>query len=91
MGFPAGAGGTLAGGGSMAKIIGLMAARTAMAGVDLRETGVASMARPLRFYASDQVHSCHYKAMNLLGLGKQALANVPSDYACRRIPAGVGT
>ena len=51
----------------MAKIIGLTAARTAMAGVDLRETGVASMAQPLRFYASDQGLSCRYKAINLLG------------------------
>lgn len=51
----------------MENIIGLTAARTAMAGVDLRETGVASMAQHLRFYPSDQVHSCHYKALNLPG------------------------
>ena len=75
----------------MANIIRLMAARTATAGVDLRETGVASMAQILRFYASDHVHSCHLKAINLLGLGKQALANLPSDDACRRIPASFGT
>ena len=75
----------------MENIIGLTAARTAMAGVDLRETGVAPMAQILRLYVFDQVHSCHYKAMNLLGLGKQALATVPSDDACRRIPASFGT
>ena len=83
MGFPEGASGTLVNGGSMANIIGLMAARNAMAGVDLRQEGVASIPRPLRFYASDQVHSCHYKAMNLLGLGKSALCKVPSDDAFR--------
>ena len=83
MGFPPDSSGTLVNGGSMANIIGLMAARNAMAGVDLRQDGVASMPLPLRFYASDQVHSCHYKAMNLLGLGKKALCKVPSDDAFR--------
>ena len=83
MSFPEGSSGTLVNGGSMANIIGLMAARNAMAGVDLRQDGVASMPLPLRFYTSDQVHSCHFKAMNLLGLGKKALCRVPSDDAFR--------
>jgi len=79
MGFPETASGTLVTGGSMANIIGLMAARNAMAGVDLRQYGVDAMPQPLQFYASDQVHSCHFKAMNLLGLGKGSLCKVPSD------------
>lgn len=83
MGFPEGASGTLVNGGSMANIIGLIAARNAMAGVDLREDGVDAMPQPLRFYASDQVHSCHQKAMNLLGLGKRALRKVRSDNSLR--------
>ncbi|MFN4155764.1 MAG: pyridoxal phosphate-dependent decarboxylase family protein [Paracoccaceae bacterium] len=83
MGFPEGASGTLVNGGSMANIIGLMAARNAMAGVDLRHQGVDVMPQPLRFYASDQVHNCHQKAMNLLGLGKRALHRVPSNDAFR--------
>lgn len=81
MRFPAGASGTLVNGGSMANIIGLMAARNAMAGVDLRQDGVAAMPEPLRFYASDQVHACHEKAMNLLGLGRAALCKVASNDA----------
>lgn len=83
MGFPETASGTLVNGGSMANIIGLMAARNHMAGVDLRQTGVAAMPQPLRFYTSDQVHACHDKAMNLLGLGRQSLCRVPSDEAFR--------
>lgn len=79
MGFPEGSSGTLVNGGSMANIIGLMAARNAMAGVDLRQQGVDAMPQPLRFYASDQVHNCHQKAMNLLGLGKRSLCKVRSD------------
>ena len=85
MGFPETASGTLVNGGSMANIIGLMAARNNMAGVDLRRTGLAAMPQHLRFYTSDQVHACHDKAMNLLGLGRQSLCRVPSDAAFRQI------
>ncbi|MBN7759637.1 amino acid decarboxylase [Nitratireductor aquibiodomus] len=82
MGFPADASGTLVSGGSMANIIGLTAARNAMAGGDVRANGVAQLEKPLRFYASDQVHSCHQKAVELLGLGNNALCRVPTgpDY-----------
>lgn len=83
VGFPEGASGTLVDGGSKANIIGLTVARNVMAGVDVREEGVAAIPHPLRFYTSDQVHSCHQKAMELLGLGNRALVRVPSDGACR--------
>ncbi len=83
MGFPEGASGTLVDGGSMANIIGLTVARNEMAGVDVREEGVAAIPAPLRFYASDQVHSCHQKALELLGLGNRALVRIPSDALCR--------
>lgn len=79
MGFPASASGTLVNGGTMANIIGLTVARNAMAGIDLREEGVAALARPLRFYASDQVHSCHRKALETLGLGNKALRRIVTD------------
>lgn len=83
MGFPEGGSGTLVNGGSMANIVGLMAARNAVAGVDLHTRSVADITAPLRFYASDQVHSCHMKAMNLLGLGGSALTRVATDNAFR--------
>jgi aromatic-L-amino-acid/L-tryptophan decarboxylase len=83
LGFPEGASGILVNGGSMANLIGLTAARNAMAGIDLREHGVAEMPAPLRFFASDQVHACHLKAMNLLGLGSRALRRVATDAAYR--------
>ncbi|MDX8502306.1 aspartate aminotransferase family protein [Mesorhizobium sp. VK4C] len=79
VGFPASASGTLVSGGSMANIIGLTVARNAKAGVDVRERGVGAIPRPLRFYASDQVHSCHRKAMEALGLGNRALQRVSTD------------
>jgi aromatic-L-amino-acid/L-tryptophan decarboxylase len=79
IGFPALASGTLVSGGSMANIIGLTVARNVKAGVDVRECGVATIEKPLRFYGSDQLHSCHRKAMELLGLGNRALRRVPTD------------
>src|SRR6056297_1832808 len=83
MGFPEGASGTLVSGGSMANLIGLMVARNAMADVDLHHESIAAIRRPLRFSASDQVHSCHLKAMNILGLGGKALCRVATDAAFR--------
>ncbi|WP_265517287.1 pyridoxal phosphate-dependent decarboxylase family protein [Nitratireductor luteus] len=79
IGFPASASGTLVSGGSMANLIGLTVARNAKAGTDVRETGVAAIEKPLRFYASDQVHSCHRKALEALGLGNRALRRIPTD------------
>jgi glutamate/tyrosine decarboxylase-like PLP-dependent enzyme len=79
MGFPSSASGTLVSGGSMANLIALTVARNVKAGVDIREDGVGAIDTPLRFYASDQVHSCHRKAMEALGLGNKALRRIPSD------------
>ncbi|HXW29519.1 MAG TPA: pyridoxal-dependent decarboxylase [Xanthobacteraceae bacterium] len=83
IGFPASASGTLVSGGSMANIIGLTVARNQRAGVDVREHGVAAIDKPLRFYGSDQLHSCHRKAMEALGLGNCALRRVASDGGLR--------
>ncbi|MCB4771304.1 amino acid decarboxylase [Ancylobacter sp. Lp-2] len=83
VGFPASASGTLVSGGSMANLIGLTVARNIHAGIDVREHGVAAIARPLRFYGSDQMHSCHRKAVEALGLGNRALIRIPSDEECR--------
>ncbi|MER9433720.1 aspartate aminotransferase family protein [Mesorhizobium sp. M0618] len=83
LGFPASAGGTLVSGGSMANIIGLTVARNVKAGIDVREHGVAAIEKPLRFYGSEQIHSCHRKAMEALGLGNRALRRIPTDAGLR--------
>lgn len=86
VGFPEGASGTLTNGGSAANLVALTVARNAKAGlvgVDVREAGVTAMPKPLRFYASDQVHSCHQKALEVLGLGRRALHLVATDAAQR--------
>ena len=82
LGFPATASGTLVSGGSMANLICLNVARNQMAGTDLRELGVGSLPAPLRFYGSDQIHSCHQKAIETLGLGNRALRRIPSRQDC---------
>ncbi|MGM0561805.1 MAG: pyridoxal phosphate-dependent decarboxylase family protein [Pseudomonadota bacterium] len=83
IGYPATASGTLVSGGSMANLIGLTVARNQMSGIDLRELGIGALKAPLRFYGSDQIHSCHQIAVEAMGLGNQALCRVPSDTACR--------
>jgi aromatic-L-amino-acid/L-tryptophan decarboxylase len=83
MGFPETASGTLTSGGSMANLVALTVARNAMAGVDVRSEGITDLPQPLQFYASDQVHSCHYKALEGLGLGRRALHVIPTDGAFR--------
>lgn len=83
MGYPATASGTLVSGGSMANLIGLTVARNQMSGIDLRELGLGALKAPLRFYGSDQIHSCHQIAVEAIGLGNRALCRVPSDAACR--------
>lgn len=82
-GMPASASGTLVSGGSMANIIGLTVARNTKAGIDVREHGVAAIEKPLRFYGSDQIHSCHRKGMEALGLGNKALRRIASDASLR--------
>lgn len=83
VGLPDGASGTLTSGGSAANLVALTVARNAKAGIDVRAEGIGKLAKPLRFYASDQVHSCHQKALEVLGLGHRALHEVPTDGAFR--------
>jgi glutamate/tyrosine decarboxylase-like PLP-dependent enzyme len=78
MGFPPEAEGILVSGGSMANFTALAAARRAVAPGDVRTEGLTN-GPPLTVYASDQVHSCVDKAVDLLGLGTRHLRKVPTD------------
>jgi aromatic-L-amino-acid/L-tryptophan decarboxylase len=86
LGLPAGSGGLLVSGASMANLLALAVARTVqVAPVDVRHDGVAALPRPLRFYASTEVHSCMQKALELLGHGATSLVKVAvdADYCIR--------
>lgn len=77
-GFPAESSGLCVSGGSMANLVGLTVARNACAGFDVRKDGVAA-GPPLRVYASTETHSSVQKAVELLGLGREAMVHVPVD------------
>jgi glutamate/tyrosine decarboxylase-like PLP-dependent enzyme len=79
LGYPMGASGLLVSGGSMANLVGLAVARHERAGVDVRGGGVRAAAGPLTVYGSRESHSSVQKAVELLGLGGEALRLAPVD------------
>ena len=83
MEFPASASGLLVSGGSMANLVGLTVARNAKAEVDVVKHGLTAAPRPMRLYASSEVHNSVHKGLALLGLGHDALRSVPVDDAFR--------
>lgn len=81
--YPEEASGLLVSGGSMANLVGLSVARSALAGYDVRADGVDVQQHPrMRVYASTETHSSVRKAVELLGLGTRALKLIPvkSDF-----------
>ena len=81
-GYPASASGVLVGGTSMATLLGLAVARHVHAGCDVRKEGLPA-GRRLVAYASSEAHESARKAMELLGLGSDALRSIPVDGAFR--------
>ncbi|MCA1581633.1 MAG: amino acid decarboxylase [Acidobacteria bacterium] len=80
VGFPLEAEGILVSGGSMANFTALAAARRAQTPGNVREDGLGGPDRPrLTVYASDQVHACVDKAVDLLGIGTAQLRKLPAD------------
>lgn len=72
------AGGLLTSGGAMANLIALKLARDAKAGFDVNRAGVAAGPH-LALYASTEVHAVIERAAAMLGLGTDALRQVPVD------------
>jgi len=81
LGFPLDASGLLVSGGSMANLIGLAVARNARAGFDIRQEGLQSEHKMLTFYGSAEVHSSIEKAIELMGIGMNALRLIPVNQA----------
>ncbi|MGZ3368076.1 MAG: pyridoxal phosphate-dependent decarboxylase family protein [Caulobacteraceae bacterium] len=75
-GFPAGASGLFVTGTSMANLIAVLAARTAALGPECRVDGVGEAGAGLTAYASEAVHGCIDKALDIAGLGSAALRKI---------------
>jgi glutamate/tyrosine decarboxylase-like PLP-dependent enzyme len=81
-GFPAGASGVLVTGTSMANLIAVVVARSARLGPDARARGLRGAPR-LTAYAARTAHGCIGKAMEISGLGTEALRLLPTDSSGR--------
>jgi len=75
--YPSSASGLLTSGCSAANLIGLTVARNAKAGYDLRRKGVKANENKMVLYASQEIHSSIQKAVEILGLGSEALRRIP--------------
>ena len=77
LGFPADASGVLVTGTSMANLIAVLVARTRALGTTVRQEGLQG--RPLVAYTSVEAHNCVARAMDMAGLGSQALRLIGLD------------
>ena len=77
LGFPAESVGVLVTGTSMANLIGVLTARSACLGPTVRRVGLNGTS--LTAYASSAVHGSVPRAMEIAGLGRDALRLIPCD------------
>ncbi|GLH79632.1 cytochrome d ubiquinol oxidase subunit I [Bradyrhizobium sp. SSBR45G] len=82
-GFPHGASGIFVTGTSMANLMAVLVARRAALGASVRSAGLGDAGRQLRAYTSKAAHGCIAKAMDICGLGSDALRSVAVDAAHR--------
>jgi glutamate/tyrosine decarboxylase-like PLP-dependent enzyme len=85
-GFPESATGLFVTGTSMANLIGVLIARDAELGFEVRCAGVAGSPKRLAAYTSMAAHSCIAKALDLAGIGSDALRLIPVDHRHRISP-----
>ncbi len=76
VGFPPGSAGLLVTGTSIANLVGVLVARRAALGAGVRTGGLQGV--PLVAYASAAAHGCIPQAMDMAGLGTDALRLVPA-------------
>lgn len=77
--FPEQAGGLFVTGTSMANFLAVLVARTRALGVDVRRLGLAGMSPRLTAYTSVDAHRCITQAMEMAGLGRDALRLIDVD------------
>lgn len=79
LGFPEGSAGIFLTGTSMANFVAVLAARARVLGTGSRRRGLAAEGRQLTAYASMAVHGCVARALDMAGIGSDALRAVPVD------------
>jgi len=77
--FPETASGLFVTGTSMANLIGVLIARTALLGVGVRHEGITAGNRQLVAYTSASAHVSIVQAMDIAGFGSNALRTIPVD------------
>jgi aromatic-L-amino-acid/L-tryptophan decarboxylase len=77
--FPDDSTGLFVTGTSMANLLGVLIARTRSLGVDVRCKGLGASGKRLVAYASAAAHGCISQAMDLSGLGSEALHVIPTN------------
>jgi glutamate/tyrosine decarboxylase-like PLP-dependent enzyme len=82
-GLPAGASGIFVTGTSMANLMAVLVARTAVLGQTVRQHGVGGQGALLTAYTSTAAHGCVAKAMDLAGFGTDALRSIGVDRSHR--------
>ena len=82
-GFPRSASGLFVTGTSMANLLAVLVARTARLGKVARTGGLGPAGAQLRAYTSQAAHGCVSQAIDLAGLGTDALRLVPTDLQAR--------
>ena len=78
-GFPESASGLFVTGASMANLIGVLVARDTELGFEARCAGVAAAGKRLTAYASAAVHGCIGRALDIAGIGSDALRRIAVD------------
>ena len=82
-GFPRGASGIFVTGTSMANLMAVLVARTAVLGQDGRQRGIGNEGALLTAYTSTAAHGCVKQAMDLAGFGSDALRCIGTDRSHR--------
>ena len=79
VGYPTPCGGIMVSGGNMANILALLAARHAKLGPDMRRDGLRNVPGRPRIYASKGTHTWLQKAVDVAGLGTDAVRWIATD------------
>ena len=74
--FPDTASGLFVTGSSIANFIGILVARTAKFGPEVREKGLAELSTKLTIYTSASAHGCIARALELAGIGSNQLRKI---------------